>query len=257
MVGILTDITKCVGCRKCVSACQSENRCAPEMPMQKAFPEKLFHTRWTSVLQKMDQKSQPRFVRKHCRHCLHPSCVSVCPVGALKITKEGHVLYDKGICLGCRYCLLACPYGIPRYEWNSRIPAVTKCTLCFSRIAEGKEPACTEACPEKATIFGKRDDLIQEAKKRIRDNPDRYIDKVYGEHELGGTSVLYISDIELDFLGLDGNFSEKPMPELTWNILKQTPAIAGVMGVSMSFFYWFTRRKRTVVKTEKKKTAKK
>jgi len=134
---------------------------------------------------------------------------------------------------------------------------VTKCTLCFSRIAEGKEPACTEACLEKATVFGKRDDLIQEAKKRIRDNPDRYSGKVYGEYELGGTSVLYISDIELDFLGLGRNFSEKPMPKLTWDILKQTPAIAGVMGVSMSFFYWFTKRKKSVVKTEKKKTTKK
>ncbi len=256
MVGILTDITKCVGCRKCVSACQSENRCAPELPMQKAFPQKLFHSRWTSILQKRKLDSEPRFVRRHCRHCMLPSCESVCPVGALKKSKEGPVLYDQGICLGCRYCLLACPYGIPRYEWNSRVPAVTKCTFCFSRLADGKKPACTEACLEKATIFGKRDDLIKEAKKRISDEPDRYINNVYGEHELGGTSVLYISDIELDFLGLGTNFTEKPMPKLTWNILKQTPSIAGVMGVSMSFFYWFTKRKKSVMKTEPKKTEK-
>jgi formate dehydrogenase iron-sulfur subunit len=254
MIGILTDITKCVGCRKCVKACQSMNMLTPETPLNKAKPEELFDTRCTTIIQKKGPGEEPRFVRKHCRHCKKPSCVAVCPVGALKETKKGYVWYDKSICLGCRYCILACPYGIPRYEWHSRVPAVIKCTFCFERLNKGEEPACTEICPEKATIFGEREALLKEAKIRLADSSVGYVQKVYGEHEIGGTSVLYVSDIPLDFLGLRKDFNNEPLPELTWDILKQTPAITGVMGVSLTGIYWLTKRKNDVKKAGKKKT---
>lgn len=251
MIGILTDITKCVGCHKCVKACQRVNKCAPESPLDKSKPEELSNNRWTTIITKKGPGGEPRFVRRHCRHCKKPSCVSVCPVGALIKTKKGHVYYDKSICLGCRYCILACPYGIPRYEWHSLVPAVTKCTFCFERLKKGEEPGCTKACPEEATIFGDRRKLLLEAKERLKSEAVNYINRVYGEHELGGSLVLYISDIPLDFLGLGKDFSHTPMPELSWNILKHTPTIAGVMGASLTGFYWLTKRKNKVEKAER------
>ncbi|MEW5946168.1 MAG: 4Fe-4S dicluster domain-containing protein, partial [bacterium] len=190
---ILTDVTKCIGCEKCVEACKTANNLGPDVPLRDANPDGLSATRWTSII------SMPgkRYVRKHCRHCLEPACVSACPVGALRKTKEGPVIYDAGRCIGCRYCMMACPYGVPRYDWASAVPYVRKCVMCYPRLREGLQPACTEACPREATVFGSRDDLIEEARGRIRDNPGRYIKRVFGERDVGGTSVLYVSDIAL------------------------------------------------------------
>ncbi len=242
MYGILTDITKCVGCEKCIHACQKENKCAPELPAHKANPEELFYTRWTSII----QKPQQHFVRKQCRHCLEPACVSVCPVGALMKSSEGPVTYDKGKCIGCRYCMMACPYGIPRYEWDSRAPAITKCTLCAHRLKEGKKPACTEACPEKATIFGKRKELLQEAKKRIKDKAKVYLPRVFGESEVGGTSILYVSDIDLSFLGFKKDLGNTALPGVSWKALRQTPLIAGTVLATMTGLQWIIGRRNTL-----------
>lgn len=247
MIGILTDITKCVGCEKCVSACQVANKCDPERPEQKAHPGELFNTRWTSIVAKTTAGSARRFVRKHCRHCLNAACVSVCPVGAMKKTPGGQVIYDKSLCIGCRYCMLACPFGIPRSEWEKLAPGIKKCTFCFERTKTGGKPACTEACPEGATVFGTREELLIEAKKRISRAPGRYINKIYGETEFGGTAVLYVSDIPLDFLVLGDYLSNQPLPALTWAILKQTPTIAGAMGLTMGLLYMFWRRKQKVM----------
>ena len=123
------------------------------------------------------------YVRKQCRHCLEPACASACPVGALHKTDLGAVVYDAARCMGCRYCMMACPYGIPRYTWDAAVPYVRKCILCYSRIEQGRQPACTEACPSKATIFGDRDELLAEAHRRIAENPGQYGKKVWGEKE--------------------------------------------------------------------------
>jgi Fe-S-cluster-containing dehydrogenase component len=252
MIGMLTDITKCVGCEKCVKACQSVNKCEPERPEQKAQPGELFDTRWTTVVRRSASASL-RFVRKHCRHCLKPACVSVCPVGAMIKTPEGPVIYDKKRCMGCRYCMLACPFGIPRSEWESLAPRIRKCTFCFERTNSGGKPACTEACPEGATIFGGREELLLEARRRIAGSPGRYIDKIYGEKDLGGTSVLYLADISLDFLSFGKAAGDRAAPDLTWGFLKETPVISGAVGVSMGFLYWLWKRRSKV--TEEKKYA--
>jgi formate dehydrogenase iron-sulfur subunit len=250
MIGILTDTTKCVGCEKCVHACQSVNKCAPERPEQKARPGELFDTRWTTIVGRTGTES-PRFVRRHCRHCLNPACVSVCPVGAMQKTAEGPVIYRKNRCIGCRYCMLACPFGIPRSEWESLAPSIRKCTFCFERTLHGGKPACTEACPEGATIFGSREELLLEARKRIADNPGKYIDRIYGETDFGGTSVLYLSDISLDFLSFDRAAGDKPAPDLSWGFLKETPVISGAVGLSMAFLYWLWRRRAKVAEEKK------
>lgn len=249
MVCILTDITKCVGCQKCIKACQEENNCSPERPGHKARQEELFYTRWTTIVQKPDQ----HFIRKQCRHCLEPACVSVCPVAAMSKSPEGPVIYNKGRCIGCRYCMIACPYGIPRYEWDSLAPGITKCSMCYHRIKDGREPACTEICPEKATIFGKRKKILSEAKKRIKENPGKYFPQVIGEHEIGGTSVIYLSDIPLDFLTYKSEMGNLPPTDLSWKTLKLTPAIAGGVVFSMAGIQWIIQRRITIQKNKEGK----
>jgi formate dehydrogenase iron-sulfur subunit len=122
-------------------------------------------------------------VRRLCMHCLDPSCASVCPVGALRRSEAGPVTYDASVCLGCRYCMVACPFGVPRYEWTSAVPAVRKCDMCVERAAKGQLPACVEACPAEAAMAGDRDTLLAEAHRRIRENPGAYHPQVYGETE--------------------------------------------------------------------------
>jgi len=144
--------------------------------------------------------------------------------------------------MGCRYCMMACPYEIPRYDWAAAVPYVRKCTMCADRLAEGNVPACVEACPEQATIFGDRDALIAEAHRRIQAAPARYVDKVYGEHDVGGTSVLMISSVPLDFLAA-GAVTDQPLPELTWAALAKVPPLALGVGGLMAGVFWITGRR--------------
>ena len=158
---ILTDVTKCIGCLECVAACKATYSLKMDLPKTWQKNDGLSASNWTSVL----QKPGDHYVRKQCRHCLEPACVSACPVGALSKTPEGPVIYDNDKCLGCRYCMMSCPYGIPRYDWDKPVPYIRKCIMCYQKIQDGelKEPACTNACPTSATIFGDRDELIKEA----------------------------------------------------------------------------------------------
>ncbi len=237
---ILIDITRCIGCEECVLACKEENDLGPDRlrPGQEAF-DGLSATRYSTILRYPDD----HFVRQQCRHCLEPACVSACLVGAMQKTPEGPVIYDSDLCMGCRYCLVACPYGIPRYEWDEAAPLVQKCTLCYHRITEGKEPACVEACPEKALLFGERDELLAEAHKRIAESPGTYLDHVYGETEVGGTSVIYLADISLGFLGWAENLGDGDLPHLTWTSLKKVPWVVAGMGGLMGSVYWVINRR--------------
>ena len=236
---ILTDITKCIGCLECVTACKIENDLSGESPKKWQKNDGLSAKNWTSIL----QKNENHYIRKQCRHCLEPACASACPVGALHTTAEGAVVYDSGKCLGCRYCMMACPYGIPRYDWDEVVPYIRKCVLCHHRIKDGKQPACTEACPANATIFGDRDELLRQAHLRINQNPEKYIDRVWGEHEIGGTSVLYISDIDLDFLTYQSYLGEKPLPQTTSKAMKSVPFAFVGMGATMLSLNWIVKRR--------------
>lgn len=247
--GILTDITKCIGCLKCVAACKEAHDLKEDEPRIWQKNDGLSAENWTSII----QKNGNRYVRKQCRHCIEPACASVCPVGALHKTKIGAVVYDSSKCLGCRYCMMACPFGIPRYQWDSAVPHVEKCILCYDRIEKGEQPACTKACPSGATIFGNRAELLKIAHRRIKENPDKYIHKVWGEHEVGGTSVLYLSDIDLGFLTYPVNLGDKPMPEKTATAMESVPfAFVGMGGVMLGL-NWIIRRRMEFSKEQNKK----
>jgi len=231
---ILTDLSKCIGCGACVLACGETNGLPASDP-----PAKLSATAWTTV-----RKQRGVNIRQHCMHCLDPACASVCPVKALQKTPDGPVVYDASRCIGCRYCMLACPFGIPKYEWDSALPRVQKCVMCYeSRIEKGLQPACTSVCPTGATKFGNRDDLIVEAEQRIADHPDRYVDHIYGLTEAGGTSVLFISPIPFAKLGFKTDVRDEPYPKLTWDVLSKIPNIVSVGGVLMFGIYWVINRK--------------
>jgi formate dehydrogenase iron-sulfur subunit len=242
MKAILTDVTLCIGCELCVDKCKEINKLGIDRPWHWLSRDGLSASRWTSVI----PRTGSHYVRKHCQHCLEPACVAACPVAALRRTSEGAVIYDASVCLGCRYCMNACPFGIPRYNWESARPAIQKCNLCYPLILEGKEPGCVEVCPTEATIFGNRSELLAEANRRLRAEPDRYIPKVWGEHVVGGTSVLYISNIDLDFLGWKKDLGNDPLPQLTWNILAKMPAIFLGIGGFMAGIYWLGERKNKI-----------
>lgn len=239
-VAILNDTTRCTGCEKCVAACKTEYELGRDRPWRgQGEVGALSATRLCTVI----RRPGDHYVRQQCRHCLEPACVSACLVGAMQKTPEGPVIYDRDLCMGCRYCLAACPYGIPRYDWSKRVPYVSKCTMCVDRIRTGKVPACVEACPEEATIFGSRTELLAEAHRRIRANPDKYVPTVFGEHEVGGSSVLYISDIPLDFLAWQPDLGTEPLPERTWAALhKVPPTVVGVASL-MTGIYWVIGRR--------------
>ena len=250
---ILTDTTLCTGCQKCVKACKGEHELGKDVPRRwKKRIDDLSSTRFTTIL----RRPEGHFVRQQCRHCLEPACVSACLVGALQKTPEGPVVYDGDKCMGCRYCMMACPYGIPRYDWEQPVPYIRKCSMCYERVTDGKLPACVEACPAKATIFGDRDELIAEAHRRIRENPDKYVDKVFGETEVGGTSVIYISDIPLDFLAFQPDLDDRPLPELTWAALSKVPPLAlGVGGVMAGIWWTIGRRMKVAEETSQAEKA--
>jgi formate dehydrogenase iron-sulfur subunit len=171
-------------------------------------------------------------------------------VGAFRKTALGPVVYDESRCIGCRYCMLACPFQVPAYTWASRLPVVKKCDLCFERQQAGLPTACAEACPTGATISGERDELIAEARRRIAENPGQYYDRIYGIEEVGGTSVLFLSAVPFEELGLRTDLPRDPLPLLTWQALSHVPDIVLVGTVLLGGVWWITHRREEVAAAE-------
>ncbi len=218
-VGLLYDATLCIGCKACVVACQDANG-LPHDPT--GIDEKYdapvdLSARAKNVIKLYSDDAGQSFMKAQCMHCIDPACVSACMIGALQKGDKGIVSYNVDYCVGCRYCEIACPFNVPKFEWAKAAPQIVKCELCRHRLAEGREPACTEVCPRHAVIFGARADLLQEAKRRIAAEPDKYVPKVYGETEGGGTQCLYISHVPFDRLGLP-MLDDRPAPELARSI---------------------------------------
>ncbi len=239
--GLLIDITKCIGCRQCAAACAETNH----LPQEEA--NELSATHYTVV---QGLNNDQTFVRRLCMHCNQPTCVSACLVGAFSKMDTGAVLYDESKCIGCRYCMQACPFEVPRYEWGSLAPRIQKCQMCYEKIAAGGQTSCADACPTGATMFGDREGLIKEARKRIDENPGMYIDHVYGLTEAGGTSVMYLSNIPFDQLGLPTNLPQEPIPELSWRVLSQIPKYSVAAGVVLFGVHWITARRSEVERFE-------
>ncbi len=196
---ILTDVTKCIGCERCVEACVRQNQLPREIPTRYHADDGLSARRYTSIVRIPGKKEGTwRNVRRQCMHCREASCLSACLVGAFTKSPDGSVEYDADKCIGCRYCMLACPFMIPRYEYDKALPFVQKCKMNEDCRVAGGEPACVDACPTGATVFGPREQLLEEARRRIAEKPDVYQDHVYGKEEFGGTSVIYLSDVPLN-----------------------------------------------------------
>ena len=250
--GCLVDTTLCVGCRKCELACnQVNNLPEPDVPFddlqvldEKRRPNAKAYTVINRYFTgRLDERNRltPSFVKVQCMHCQDPACVSACIVGALTKKDNGAVHYDVSKCIGCRYCMVACPFQIPAYEYSKPLtPEVRKCTFCFERISKtGGKPGCADICPVEAMTFGKRSDLLKLARQKIAADPGRYINRIYGEHEVGGTSWLYLASEPFQKLGfLD--LPTQPMPHLTETIqhgvfsyLWAPLTLFGVMGLAM------------------------
>ena len=242
--GILFDCTRCIGCGACYEACKERSHLP--RTVENFLDDELSENTLTIV-----KNRKGRFVRRFCMHCEVPTCASVCPVTALEKTGMGPVVYHSDRCIGCRYCIQACPFNIPKYEWTKRTPLVKKCDLCADRLATGLATACAEVCPTGATVFGERETLIEEARERIRSKPDKYLDHVYGLEEVGGTAVLVLTDVPFEAIGLHMNLSKEPLPLLTWNVLQKIPNFVMVGGVLLGGIWWITNRRDEVQRTER------
>lgn len=251
-MAILTDVTKCIGCEECVLACKKEHHLPEDRPWRWVRKIRdLSSSRWTTI--RFNAGSQGRrYVRRQCLHCLEPACVEACIVGALKKTAEGPVVYDKDICIGCRYCMVACPWDIPKYSWEDTVPYVQKCDMCYDRVKErGLAPVCVEACPSGATIFGERKALLAKARQRLAAEPKKYIQKIFGAETIGGTSVLYISDVELELSEHKVPQGDTtPMPERTFKVLRHMPKVFLGMAAVMGGAYWVIERRLKIAEEE-------
>ncbi len=236
-VGILYDSTLCIGCQACMSGCKEANN----MPLESQDPS----GRWDNppdlsastlniIKRYADGKASVKdqeldgyaFIKRQCLHCTDPACVSACPVSALrKDPRNGVVSYNKDACIGCRYCQIACPFNVPKFQWHSTTPEIVKCQLCDHLMKKGKYANCCAACPTGASLFGPVEDLLAEAKRRLRLEPGvdadfplnnigfgpprttshqvgRYVQRLYGENEVGGTQVMFLAGVPFTKLGL-------------------------------------------------------
>ena len=207
-IAMLYDSTVCTGCKACMPACNEANNLPADTSMSGGIwdmPTGLNAQTKNIIELYQDPKSDEfAFVKRQCMHCLDPACVSGCPFGALEKADWGAVTWTSSLCIGCRYCEVACPFEVPKFQWDSWNPKIVKCEFCYEqRLKQDMEPACTAACPTGAVIFGKRVDLLAKAKDRIAESPGKYFEqRVYGEHEAGGTQVLYLSSVSFQKIGL-------------------------------------------------------
>ncbi len=244
---MLVDTTLCAGCRACEGACAESNQLAPP-PSDDAVYKTRRDTgpeQFTVVNQATEKgrDGEDRFAKRQCMHCIEPACASACPVRALDKQPSGPVIYRGDRCMGCRYCMVACPFEIPKYQYDKLAPLVRKCTFCASRQADGKKPACAQVCPTGALMFGKRSALLELAKMRVYRTPDKYIHHVYGEHEAGGTDWLYISDVPFEKLGLR-KVRDEAYPDKVQGALSAPPFVMTLWPPLLMGLYAFSKRGR-------------
>jgi formate dehydrogenase iron-sulfur subunit len=226
-VGVLVDTTRCVGCRACEVACaEANNLPVPELDDDTVYDRRRKTSEdQFSVVNYYDTEQGMISVKNQCMHCNQPACVSACLTNAMYKTEEGPVIWREDKCMGCRFCMISCPFDIPKFEYNSAVPKIQKCTLCWERLQEGEQPACVEACPAEALLFGTRRELVEIARSRIYADPDNYVHHIYGEHEAGGTGMLYLSSVPFEELGLRTDLEKTPYPELTRDFLYGVPIV--------------------------------
>jgi len=240
-VAMLYDNTICTGCKACMPACNEANGLPSDTTLSGGLwdmPTDL-NSKTKNIIKLYEEPQAPgfAFVKRQCMHCLDPACATGCPFGALKKSDWGAVTWNSSLCIGCRYCEVACPFDVPKFEWSKWNPKIVKCEFCYDRLKEDQQPACTAVCPTGAVIFGKRTDLLAKAKDRIAASPDKYFEnRVYGEYEAGGTQVLYLSKVPFDKIGLPklkstslGHYATK-VTSVLYQWLSGPVLIAGVLG---------------------------
>ncbi len=261
---ILIDTTKCIGCRACQVACKSWNDLKGG---QATFSETWSNPRYLSSNQytrivfreipRADGRLEWHFISRRCMHCLDPACVSACPVAALVKLPSGPVVYDDERCIGCRYCMMACPFQIPKFQWESAVPLVRKCTFCADRQAVGLAPACTTTCPTGTLLFGERAELLTEAHRRIGLDPNKYYPQVYGEKIAGGTSKLYLTPLSFEELGLTQvgfrtDLGDAPQGLRGREWMSKVPMVAVAVGGLAVGLHYFNQRRAAIEAKEPK-----
>lgn len=268
-MGMLYDTTRCIGCKACVVACREANGLTPDTDY---FQGGLYHAptdlngQTKNVIKLYKDGPRRSYVKAQCMHCVDPACTNACMIGALKKKAHGIVTYDPALCVGCRYCQTACPFNVPKFEWKSAAPKIVKCELCrqravgaslskvdgFTRYPKGNGPACCEVCPRGAVIYGTLDELLTEARRRLKEHPDRYVPKIYGERDAGGTQVIYLSHVPFDKIGLPA-LSDRSVPDIQRTIqhgiykgFVAPIALYGVLGAVL----WRNRRKSEKERSE-------
>jgi Fe-S-cluster-containing dehydrogenase component len=223
--GILYDSTLCAGCQTCEVSCAEANKLPAPTAIMEAGVIRNTDESHRTVVNTFKTSKGEAYCKKQCMHCNEPACTAACLTQAMYKTKEGAVIWRGEKCMGCRYCMVSCPFDIPKFEFHSANPKIEKCTMCYERMMAGKKPACVENCPAGALISGTRRELIREARKRIAEKPDQYVDYIYGEHEAGGTGFLYLSGVPFDEIGLKTSIQTKSYPELSKGFLYSVPTI--------------------------------
>ena len=257
---VLYDANKCIGCRACQIACKQWNELPSDATTNRGTyenPPRLDAHTFTKIrFNEVENDGTFHFVftKVQCMHCEYPACAAACPVGALQKTDNGPVIYDDNKCFGCRYCMVACPFGIPNYEWDTPLPWVRKCTFCADRQSGGLKPACVSTCPTGALKYGEREELIAEARQRIAEHPSEYVNHIYGEKEAGGTSWLYLSPIPFDKLGFP-NIDSEPVTINAERAVGAVPPVLIGVAAAMTGVYWLLQRRQKLsqIAQDKKK----
>jgi formate dehydrogenase iron-sulfur subunit len=246
---MIQDNTRCIGCRACMVACKERNDLEADQTDFFAGdgyqnPRDLDANNYTLITyREKAAEAEWVFGRQLCMHCAQPACVSACPTGALQKLANGAVELTEWRCIGCRYCMQACPFVIPKFSYDTPFPKVHKCTFCSDRLAEDLEPACAKVCPTHAIEFGDRDEMLAEAKRRIATAPGRYVPHVYGEKEVGGTNVFHLSSVPFEKIGYETGLPEEPLPDLTHKSMRFVPRIFFTLLAVFGSLAWIVRRR--------------
>lgn len=223
--GILYDSTRCFGCQSCEIACAE----AYGFPSPEDYPEvgvvRKTNTSQRLVINAIETSKGEQYMRSACNHCSSPACASACLTKAMLKTPEGPVIWRGDKCMGCRSCMIACPFNAPKFEFDSPNPKIQKCRMCYEKLMEGEAPECVANCPAEALLFGNRRELIEIARERIYSDPDNYHHEIYGEHEAGGTGVLYLTGVPPGEMGLRTDIGTVPYPERNKTFLYSVPAV--------------------------------
>ena len=253
---LLFDSTLCIGCRSCEIACAKHNELG-------RTPEEIFKGRpaedaralapdvftYVTFHQVEADPTTAAFGKVQCMHCIEPACVSSCPVAALEKTPEGPVIWHEDLCLGCRYCMMACPFLVPRFEWDSPNPRIRKCDMCHDRLQAGNPPACVAACPTKALVIGRRSELLSEAHRRIEQRPRGYVHHVYGEKEAGGTNFLHLARRPFAELGYRRDLPMRSYRDLTRGAMAAIPYVFNGLALLLGAGAWLVQNRKTAGRT--------